>query len=80
MTEVCHGVGWSWRAKFAGAVRASTVVVPEVFREHHMQVPLTEDQHTVGEFGSQGADEPFGETVRLRLSGQSKIGSAFGPG
>jgi hypothetical protein len=44
MTEVCHGLSWSWRAKFGGAVRASTVVVPDVFREHHMQVPLTEDQ------------------------------------
>ena len=63
MTEVCHGVGWSWRAKFAGAVGSSTVVVPEVFREHHMQVPLTEDQYSVGEFGSQGAHESFGEAV-----------------
>jgi hypothetical protein len=27
-------------------------------------VSLAEDQHAVGEFGSQGADEPFGETVR----------------
>jgi hypothetical protein len=43
--------------------------VPNIFREQCTQVPLTEDQHTVGEFGSEGADEPFGETVRLRLSG-----------
>jgi hypothetical protein len=27
-------------------------------------VPLTEDQHSVGEFSSDGADESFGETVR----------------
>jgi hypothetical protein len=33
-----------------------------------MQVPLTEDQYTVGEFGSEGADEPFGEAVRPRTS------------
>jgi hypothetical protein len=33
------------------------------------QVSLTEDQHAVGEFGSQGAHEPFGETVRPGLSG-----------
>jgi hypothetical protein len=37
--------------KFAGAVGSSTVVVPNVVREHHTQVPLTEDQHAVGEFG-----------------------------
>jgi hypothetical protein len=29
-------------------------------------VPLTEDHHAVGEFGSQGADEPFGKAVRPR--------------
>jgi hypothetical protein len=67
-------------AKFAGTVRSSTVVVPNVFREHHTQVPLAEDQYTVGEFGSGRAYEPFSETVRPRLSGQSKIGLAVGPG
>jgi hypothetical protein len=61
------GVGWLWRAKFAGAVRPSTVV-PDVLREHHMQVPLAEDQHAVGEFGSDRAYEPFGETVRPRAA------------
>src|SRR5262249_43369700 len=35
MAEVRHGVGRSWRAKFAGAVGSSTVVVPNVLREHH---------------------------------------------
>jgi hypothetical protein len=57
------------RAKVAGTVRPSTVVVPNVLREHHTQVPLTEDQYVVGGFGSEGADETFGEAVRLRLSG-----------
>jgi hypothetical protein len=46
-------VGRSWRAKFAGAVRPSTVVVPNVLREHRTQVSLTEDQYAVGEFGSE---------------------------
>ena len=55
-------------AQFAGAVWPLTVVVSNVFREHRMQVPLTEDQHAVGEFGSDGADEPLGETVRLRAA------------
>ncbi len=65
MAEVRHGVGRSWRAKFAGAMRPSTVVVPNVLGEH-TQVPVTEDQYTVGEFGSDRAYEPFGETVRPR--------------
>jgi len=40
--------------------------VPDVLREQHTQVPLAEDQHAIGEFGSEGADEPFGKTVRPR--------------
>ena len=64
MAEVCHGMGWVGRAKVAGTVWPSTVVMPNVLGEHHMQVPLTEDQHAVGEFGSDRADEPFGETIR----------------
>jgi hypothetical protein len=42
--------------------------VANVLTEHCTQVPLADDQYAVGEFGSQGADEPFGETVRLRAS------------
>jgi hypothetical protein len=38
-------------------------VVANVFREHDKQVALAEDQYAVGEFGSQGPDEPLGETV-----------------
>jgi hypothetical protein len=34
-------------------------------------MPLTEDQHAVGEFGSDGADEPLGETVRSRAVGRN---------
>jgi hypothetical protein len=64
LAELCHGVGRLRWAKVAGAVRSSTVVVPDVLREQHTQVPLAEDQHAIGEFGSEGADEPFGETVR----------------
>ena len=54
--------------KFAGAVGSSAVVVPNVVREYHTQVPLAEDQHAVGEFGSDSAHEPFGETVRPRAT------------
>src|SRR5262249_36315249 len=66
MVEICHGVGRLGWAKFAGAVGSPAVVVPDVLAEHHTRVPLIEDQHTVGEFGSEGAREPFGETVRPR--------------
>jgi len=68
MAEVCHGVGWVRWAKVAGTVRPSTVVVSNVLREYHTQVPLTEDQHVGGEFGSEGAHEPFGKTVRPRAT------------
>jgi hypothetical protein len=48
-----------------------------VFREHDTQVPLVEDQHTVSEFGSQGAHEPFGKTVRPRAT--AKVVEESGP-
>ena len=51
MAEVGHGVSRPWWAKVAGAVGSSTVVVVNVVREHYTQVPLAEDQHSVGEFG-----------------------------
>ncbi len=57
-------MGRPWWAKVAGTVGPSTVVVQNVFREYHTQLPLAEDQHAVGEFGSQGADDSFGKTVR----------------
>jgi hypothetical protein len=66
IVEVHHAVGRSWRTKFAGAGRPSTVVMPTVVREHHTHVPLTGDQYTVGEFGSDRAHEPFSETARPR--------------
>ena len=53
--EVRHGVGRPWWAKVAGTVGPSTVVVLNVFREYHTQLPLAEDQHAVGDFGSKGA-------------------------
>src|SRR6185312_16964266 len=55
-------------AQIAGPVRPSTVVVPNIFREHYTQMPLIEDQYAVGEFGSDRAHEPFGETVRPRTT------------
>jgi len=66
VAQVRDGVGGLWWAKVTAAVRPSTVVVPNIFREHDTQVPLIEDQHAVGEFGSDSAHEPFGETVGPR--------------
>ena len=60
-----------WWAKVAAAVRSSTVVVPNIFREHYTQVSLIDDQHAVGEFGSDRAYEPFGKTVHPRATGRN---------
>ena len=53
MVEVRHGAGRLRWAKVAGAVESSPVVTPNVLREYHTQVPLVEDQHAIGEFGSE---------------------------
>jgi hypothetical protein len=66
MAVVHDRVGRPWWAKVAGVVGSSTVVVANVLREHDTQVSLAEDQHAVGEFGSESVDEPFGEAVRPR--------------
>jgi hypothetical protein len=66
MAEVRYGVGRPWWAKIAGAMGPPTVVMANIFRGHDTQVPLAEDQHAVGEFDSEGADEPFSEAVRPR--------------
>jgi len=55
MTEVRDGVGGPWRAKVAGTMGSSTVVMANIFGEYDKQVSLAEDQHAVGEFGPQGA-------------------------
>jgi hypothetical protein len=68
MAEISHVMVRLRWAKVAGTVWSSTVAVPNIFREHCMQVPLVEDQDSVGEFGSDGSDEPFGETVRPRTT------------
>ena len=60
--------GW---VKAAGAVWSTVVVVANIFREHCTQMPLVEDQHVVGEFGSDRAYEPFGKTVHPRATGRN---------
>ena len=46
-----------------------SVVVGAVSSEDGPQVPLAEDQDAVGEFGSDGQHEAFGEAVRPRQRG-----------
>jgi hypothetical protein len=57
-------VVWPRRAELATAVGSPTVVVSGVGRQDGSQVLFAEDQHTVGEFGSGGEHESFGEAVR----------------
>ena len=59
----------AWREKPKRSVWPPTVVVGAVLGEDGPQVPLAEDQDAVGELGSDGPDEAFGEAVRPRLSG-----------
>jgi len=47
-------------------MRSRGVVVGGVPGKHPAQVPLTEDQHPVGDLGSHCQDEAFGEAVRAR--------------
>ena len=57
-------VVWPGRAELATPVGSPTVVVSGVGRQDGSQVLFAEDQHTVGEFGSGGEHESFGEAVR----------------
>ena len=50
-------------------MRPPGVVVGGVHGQHPAQVPLTEDQHPVGDLGPDRQHEAFGEAVRPRLSG-----------
>jgi hypothetical protein len=57
--EVRDGVGWLRWAKVTGAVRPTSVVVPNVFPEHDTQVLLVEI--SMRSVSSEGSDESFGE-------------------
>ena len=61
-------------------MRAPTVVVSAVAGKDGPQVPLTEDQDPVGEFGSGGQHESFGEAVRSRTSSWNLHGGDAGSG
>lgn len=61
-------------------VRAVVIEVALVLVEDSAGVLFVVDQYFVGALFPDRSDEPFGVAVSPWLSGQSKIGSAFGPG
>jgi hypothetical protein len=68
VVEAVDGVIGSRRDKSQRAMWRPTVVVGAVLGEDGPQVPLAEDQDAVGELGSGGQDESFGEAVRSRTA------------
>jgi hypothetical protein len=75
VVKVGHGAGRLRWTQFAGTVRPSTVVMANVLGEHQTQVPLTEEQYAVGEFDSDVADEPLGETADV--DPRNRLATAF---
>jgi hypothetical protein len=67
----------AWRAKLQRSMWPAAVVVSGVPGDDVPQVSFAEDQDAVGEFGSGGADEAFGEAVRSRtkVAGSSRCRS-----
>ena len=58
----------AWWEKAQRSVWPPSVVVGAVLSEDGPQVSFAEDQDAVGEFGSGGQHEAFGEAVRSRTS------------
>ena len=73
IAEVRYGMSRSRWAKVVGTVRPSTVVMPNVLREHQTQVPLTEDQRVQ----RSRRQPPFGKRLRAPRPGHAQ---AVGPG
>ena len=71
MLDPLHGevggrvVGPRW-AELAAAMGAPSVVMGLILSQDRPQVPLTEDQHPVGDLGPGGEHEPFRIGVRPR--------------
>jgi hypothetical protein len=60
-------------------VRTFTVVVADMAAQDSIEVAAPEDEQVIGAFSTHGAHPALGEGIRLRLSGQSEIGSPVGP-
>jgi hypothetical protein len=57
-----------WWTQPQGTVRAMSVIVADVEDEHSAEVPLVQDEKSVGALRSQGAYPAFGERVRVGCS------------
>jgi hypothetical protein len=66
VVEVRGGMFGAWRAKLQRSMWPPPVVVGDVPGKDSPQVAFAEDQDAVGELGSGGEDESFGEAVRPR--------------
>jgi len=60
MSEIRDRRFCAWRVQPQRSMRPPRVVVRRVFGEHPTQVPLPEDQHPVGVFGSDRQQRPSG--------------------
>ena len=58
----------TWWDQVEAAVGTVLVVVAQIFGQDAAQVVLTEDEHSVGQFGAQRADPAFRVGVRPRAS------------
>ena len=68
VVTVLGGVIGSRRGKLQGSMWSAAVVVGAVQGEDSPQLPFAEDEDAIGEFGSDGQDESFGEAVRPRTA------------
>jgi hypothetical protein len=68
LVKVRGGMVGAWWEKSLRPMWSPTVVMGAVLGEDGPQVPFTEDQDAVGEFGSGGQYESFGEAVRSRAA------------
>ena len=71
---------WVWRPKSQRSMWTPAVVLNAVPGKDGPQVPLTEDQDPVGDFGPDGQHESFGEAVRPRTPGRNPHGIDAGAG
>jgi hypothetical protein len=68
MVKIRRGMIGSWREKAQHSMWPRAVVVGAVLGEDGPQVPFADDQDAVGEFGSGGQYEAFGEAVCFRTA------------
>jgi hypothetical protein len=68
------------RVQLAAAVGSASVVMGLVLGQDRAHVPLTEDQHPVGDLGPGGEHEPLRKSVRSRASGRDLHGLDAGGG